>query len=825
MMAASLPVRPAVSMPLSDTVLVLAGLLTVALIAAGLCRNLPVPYTVVLVVIGMLLGEMAQAFAPLAFLGEVTLRPDAVFFLFLPALIFESGYNLDARQLVRDLAPVLVLAIPALAISTAIIGCGLWLILRLDLPIALLFGALISATDPVAVVALFRELGAPARLTVLVEGESLLNDATAIVAVSILLGIVAGGEGLTWLGAGGAVLEFFVVFLGGVCAGAVLGLVASEIIYRTRADLPAILTMSIALAYAAFTIAEHVLHVSGVMAAATAAVMLAAVGVSRMPQEAAESVGETWELVAFICNSLLFVLVGLSIDPLALASRAVPVAIAVLLVLLARALTVWSLVPLTASLFSLPRVAAGERAIMWWGGLKGGLAIAIVLSLPEDMPFRGLLLDLTLGVVLFTLLVNAPTIRPLMHWIGLDRLDDDAQAELGGALVEVRGDAERMLSRIERAGIVSKAALGPVRAALARTFESDMPSVGESQRLRHARLVTLRSELAELGRMRDFGLVSQYNYLDLRGALRRATEAGGWQDVPPDDADADEFFRRMENELLHWLREADRAAPLLATYQNVRLAQHLERHAAVVLAARAVVAALPERDDLDAAQKADIQATYERRARDERAQLRELRVQFPEFYRRFEAALASRVALRRAAQSAAHRYQQGEIGAKAYARIERLVARELAALAPISAAPARLSAGELIELVPLLSGMSEESLRSLAAHAREVTALPGDVLIGEGEHGDALYVVERGELVASRAGEDGERQELGRLIDGDFFGEMALLGDNVRSATVEAVTPSTLLRIARRDVLALAEERPEVRERLESASAARRSPD
>ena len=301
-------------MPLSDTVLILMGLLTVAMLAAGLFRNLPVPYTVILVIIGMGLAKLSTTWAPLALLEEFRLSPELVFFVFLPALIFEAGFNLDARELLKELPPVLVLAVPALLISTTLVGLGVSLILQIDLITALLFGALISATDPVAVVALFKELGAPQRLGVLVEGESLLNDATAIVVFTILLGMAVGGAELSWSDSGAVVGEFLRVFLGGALLGGILGVVVSEVLYRLHLPLAAILTMSVVLAYVSFVVAEHVLHLSGVMAAAAAAIALAAFGMPRLRHEATVATGELWEVMALICNSLLFLLVGLSVD-------------------------------------------------------------------------------------------------------------------------------------------------------------------------------------------------------------------------------------------------------------------------------------------------------------------------------------------------------------------------------------------------------------------------------------------------------------------------------------------------------------------------------
>ena len=168
-------------MPLSEIILVVMGLLTISMAAAAICSYVPIPYTVFLVILGIFFGSLARQNPELNFLLDFQLSPDLVLFLFLPILIFESAINLDARSLMKDIIPILILAIPALLISTAIIGLGLWFIQDFNIIYALIFGALISATDPVAVISLFKELGAPHRLTILVEGESLLNDATAIV--------------------------------------------------------------------------------------------------------------------------------------------------------------------------------------------------------------------------------------------------------------------------------------------------------------------------------------------------------------------------------------------------------------------------------------------------------------------------------------------------------------------------------------------------------------------------------------------------------------------------------------------------------------------
>ena len=431
-------------MPLSEVILVVMGLLTIAMIAAAICKNIPVPYTVFLVILGIILGSISRHNPELELLLEFQLTPDLVLFLFLPALIFESALNMDARLLMKDIVPVLVLAIPAMLISAGLIGVGLWVIQDFNIFHALLFGALISATDPVAVIALFKELGAPQRLTILVEGESLLNDATAIVFFNIILGL-AITEQFSASDAGFAVLEFFRVFFGGLFVGGVIGIILSELLYRIQAGMSSYLIMSIVLAYSSFAIAEHIMHVSGVMAVVAAAIALGIFGVSRIPQSERETVDETWDVLALICNSLLFLLVGLSVDISQLYSHLDSIAIAIVLVLGSRAAGIYSMVPATIKMFKLPHVSLGERHIMWWGGLKGGLAIAIVLSIPLDMPGRDTILYITLGVVLFSLLINAPTIRPLMQKLGFDKFTGEEVAELKHGLIQSQHHSEEIL--------------------------------------------------------------------------------------------------------------------------------------------------------------------------------------------------------------------------------------------------------------------------------------------------------------------------------------------------------------------------------------------
>lgn len=807
-------------MPLSEIILIIMGLMTVAMIAAGICRNIPIPYTVILVIFGIALGGLARSNHDFEVLLAFQLTPELVLFLFLPALIFESALNLDARQLMKDIAPVLILAIPALLISTAIIGFSLSFLLGIDLLLALLFGALISATDPVAVISLFKELGAPARLTILVEGESLLNDATAIVIFNIILGLILGGA-LTLSSTGFAILEFFKVFFGGIIVGAAIGIVLSEILYRLHVGLSSYLIMSVVLAYSSFALAEHILHVSGVMAVVASGIALGIFGVSRIPQAATHLIKETWEVIALVCNSLLFLLVGLSINVGQLLDNIGGIMIAILLMLGARTIGVYTLLPATVGFFKLPHVTIGERHIMWWGGLKGGLAIAIVLSIPADLPGRDLLLNLTLGAVMFTLLINAPTIKPLIQKLGIDKLTKDELSELKHGLNHAQATASSILQRLHKTELISRSTQQLIQKKCENVFASDNPEIDRKQDVRYLYITALRLEEEELKHLYDIGLIQNYIYLDIKTILQRDKERR-LENPEIDKVQNKKYkpgiFYRIENALVRRLREVDWAAGLLARYQYLRFSQSLQRDIAGILTSSHVIEMLDKQTEHDEEQQKLVAEDYKERLERRRARLKNVATEFPDFYVRFETRLFAKVAMLTANHTAEEAFQHGEIGSKAYAQIERKIKASLAELAPISNPAPKLDSSDLIGTVPLLNGLSERVLKNLAEHAKAVTFLGNDIVIGEGERGDALYIITHGTVVVSKG-----EVTIAELRDGDFFGEMALLGDQVRTATVKAKTPSTLLRLTRKDVLSLADSDPDLKLRLEDAEDVRRA--
>jgi CPA1 family monovalent cation:H+ antiporter len=278
--------------------------------------------------------------------------------------------------------------------------------------IALLFGAIISATDPISVLAIFKDLKMNKRLAGIIEGESLLNDGTAVVVFQILLGGVLAGQ----LSAGKGIGEFLLAVIGGAVLGFGFGYAGSKIT-RTIDDPEIEITLTAIVAYGSYLLANH-LRLSGIIATASAGLMVgnfgAKTGMSARTRTALESF---WEYVAFVMNSLVFLLIGLEVRIDSLAHAWGPVFFAILAVLVGRSLSVYLLVPVS-NVFA-ERIPFRWQHIIVWGGLRGALALALALSLENTFPYRNQLLDLTFGVVIFSILIQGLTMKPLLRISGL----------------------------------------------------------------------------------------------------------------------------------------------------------------------------------------------------------------------------------------------------------------------------------------------------------------------------------------------------------------------------------------------------------------------
>lgn len=457
-------------------VIAIFGLLLVAAVSAVGLKKARLPYSVGLVVIGLCLGALSNRMETLSFLNEVTLSPEVIFFVFLPTLIFESAFSLDSHLLSKNILPVIVLAAPGLLLSTAFIGGLVALLTPLPIGPALLFGALISATDPVAVVALFKELGAPRRLAILVEGESLFNDATAIVLFKIILAVLAGGIfGINTIGSG--FLDFLIVFGGGLLVGGIIGWLMVHSIALSDNDPLVQVSLSTVVAYAAFIAADHYLHVSGVMATVGAGIVIGALGTPRFTPEVRAFLHQFWEYAAFVANGLIFLLVGMTVKLGGLVEHLMPIVLTVVVVMLARSIITFTLIPALGRVPGSDPIDWRYRIVLWWGGLRGAVSLALAFSLPHDFPHHDLIISLAVGVVLFTLLTGGLTMEWLMRILGLDQ--PTLVEKVGRAQLAVRSKQEALerISEMGSAGHFSSRLISRIQEeyqASAETVQQDL---------------------------------------------------------------------------------------------------------------------------------------------------------------------------------------------------------------------------------------------------------------------------------------------------------------------------------------------------------------
>jgi CPA1 family monovalent cation:H+ antiporter len=399
---------------MNDTHFTITIFIVLLLIASGVAmvtRWVRVPYTLALVIVGLLIS-------PMHFIPAVHVSPELILLIFLPALLFEAAWNLRLDHLRENLAPILTLAVPGVLVSVGVVGAVLHFGVGWPWPTALLFGAIISATDPVSVLALFKKLGLPKRLNTIVEGESLINDGTAVVVFKIILAIAAGATMETSMGglALDSLREFIKVVFGGLAAGAVVGMAASALTARFDDHLLEITLTTIA-AYGSFLGAEG-LHVSPVIAVLTAGLIIGNYGRrAGMSPTTQVAVNSFWEYAAFVVNSLVFLLVGLETQLTAMFAYSRTIAWGVLALLLSRIVTVYGLMPL-ANRLAAP-VPFRWRHVLFWGGLRGSLSIALALSLPLTLERRSELVMMIFGAVVFSLLVQGLTISPMLKWLGL----------------------------------------------------------------------------------------------------------------------------------------------------------------------------------------------------------------------------------------------------------------------------------------------------------------------------------------------------------------------------------------------------------------------
>ena len=792
--------------------LVIASLLVLISLVQPAAERLRLPYTVLLAVIGVAVGGFATflLYTPLtdAFdqvvepLVNLPFRASIFLVVFLPILLFHAALTIDIREMAEDAAPILMLAIVAVFVAAAAVGFSLSLAAQVPLLVALLLGAIVATTDPAAVVAIFRELGAPQRLSRLVEGESLLNDAAAIVLFTVLLEMLAGGRQPDLVT---SAARFAEAFLGGILLGLVGGRVFGALIPRLGGSRLAEVTLALALPYLVYVLGEQVFDVSGVVAVVSAGLTAGVVGRARLAPDNWRYLEQMWEQTGFWAGSLIFVTASILVPKLLVGVVWEDVWLLLLVVaaaLLARAIVLFALLPLLGALKIGQKVSSAYKLAITWGGLRGAVTLALALAVTEnsqiDPDSQHLVAVLATGFVFFTLLVNGLTLRPVIRLLKLDRLSPLNEALRNKVLALSLADVRDAVNETARAYAIEPATAG----AVTRPYATRIDQVSSEPGLEEA--------ISDWDRVR-IGLIALANR-----ERRLILDHHAQQTV---SGPAIERLLRNTNRILDGAKAEGRigynraARALLEFSKAFRIAHFLHRHFWLDRPLQRQISSRFETLQIRRLVLEELVRFNQRRLQpllgdrvvellDEvlrgRAEatlraLEALRLQYPDHAEALERRFLKQTALRLELSLYRRLRDEGLIGGELYDDLEREHAVQRRRARERPPLDLGLRSEELLRRFEMFDGLKPAELKALARHFRPRLAVPEETIIRKGERGSQVFFISSGAVEVVLPA---HKVRLGR---GDFFGEMALLSGRPRQADVVALGYCQLLALSAAD--------------------------
>ncbi|MEZ4195199.1 MAG: sodium:proton antiporter [Candidatus Paceibacterota bacterium] len=586
----------------ANATLAIFAMLGISSLAVFWAKRVKLPHTVFLVVIGLLLGLLAH-FPAFHFFSEFTLTPQLLFYLLLPTLIFESAYNINVRRMVEESGIVIILAVVGLLVSTLVIGTALYYLLALlgfavPFIVTLLFGALISATDPVAVLALFKEYGAPRRLSLIFEGESLFNDATAVALFIVLLEVARFGfHGFDTITEG--LVSFTSMMLGGVIFGVIIGGIFAKLVGLCRENEIASITLTIVLAHVTFILAEILSHhlvfggfhfyLSPIIATTVAALLMGNYGRSKIHPRAEEFVEKLWGQLAFMSNSLIFILIGIlfvnvpKLSPILI----LIVGITIVVVAFARAVSIYPLIAiLNSNVKESSKIPKAWQHLLSWGSLRGALAVTMVLLIPDDLAFanwnmsvspKEFLLALTVGCIFATLFIKATTIQSFMRKLRLDELTEIEKVEAQEARALIHHEVQDRIKRYEQRGYIDSNIASDLSGKHRRKYEEACSTLATEDTkelsLRVLRIFAIGIEKRHLKELYHHNEVNEAVYRRLSGKLQLQLEAVEVGNLAPNmsiHTDGKDIFELGANKLRKLFRPDTEAEKIENLYMYYR---------------------------------------------------------------------------------------------------------------------------------------------------------------------------------------------------------------------------------------------------------------
>ncbi|MGR9116867.1 MAG: cation:proton antiporter [Gammaproteobacteria bacterium] len=780
--------------------------LTLASFTLLISRRLHLPFAVGLVFAGFgfayLVNQGPEVIRPLS---EIKISHDLIFFVLLPTLVFESAYDLDAWQLRHNILPILTLALPGVILSTAMIGLLVGWLTPIDYPTAFLLGAVLSAIDHVSVSSVFKQMGAPKRLIILVEGESLFSDVTLIVLAYILLDVVLAGNmtaGMALTGIG----EFFKVLLGGISIGLVCGYVTGYVIGKINDNPFFEISGVLTLAYASFLIAEYGFHVSGVMATAACGLVMSGWGRSKISPSVREYLEDVWRFLAFVAMAVIFLSVGYLTDPKMLIKVSGILLWVILAVLTARAVVVFGLMPIIAKLPNSDPIDLRYQAAMYWGGIRGAVALALTMSLGDfdnSEQFRALVT----GVVLFTLLVPGFSLRWIIKKLGLDKPSLDERFALVETILTAKQHALASMSGLQAGGLFSARIAKDLEKRYrdgidAKRDELDTLRVRELDARKEVELLTLRCLSEEKTyyfdmfnrahitdqayRQLTFSVDLQIDSLRYRGKLPVYTS------YPENSKWHVRYGNKLMNlKLLGFATEVFRSALTAREYEQVWARQQATLYILNNLEKMSEHSSRTET-------LVEVKRLYKHWNEAAKRRIDQVAEQFPEFVNAMQHKFAERLFLHAERESILEKEEQGTLTERVAKKLLEDIGEEIRRLRGRETRELKIGSTELLKKVPFFQAISPVDFEQISTLLHSVIVPAGKFVFEQGDSGDSLYLIARGVLRVSIK-INGEVKDVATMIAGDFFGEMALLNKAPRTATTRAITPCVLYELKKKD--------------------------
>lgn len=784
-------------------------------------HRLNIPYTVLLATVGCLLGYIAKWGIGLPHLGILSdfleslnsfnISSDAVLYIFLPVLVFEAALGIDSHRLIDDIAPILWLSVVGLLISAFIVGFALHWVSGVSLIVCLLLGTIVSATDPVAVMAIFKELQAPKRLTVLVEGESLFNDATAIVLFGILTAILTGNSNVDIFS---GIQSFLKVFLLGIFVGLLMGYIFCSVLSGMGKYPLVQITLTLSLAYLSFILAEHYLHVSGVMAVVGAALMVGSFGHATLSPITWEKLHETWDHFAFWANSVIFVLVGMVVPKIMESigwNAWLLLAVLVLAAFAARALILFGLLPLLERRAVIVKINNSYKGVMLWGGLRGAVSLALALSVMEnvlmDVETRRFIGVSVTGFVLFTLLVNATTMERVMKLFGLDQLDPVDQSIRNRAI-------KHSLSKIQNS-LKSKASDHGINHELSedilKHYQEDEKEV-DSLLARSKELSVddwIRVGLFDLCSLERTAYLQQFDegYISTYIVRRLLAQVEDMRDEIENTG-----YKNSSAKILKFNWRFHLALLLHRKFgYSKMLSRHLADRFEILLASQTVMkenllGSLPSMEAVIGQRvRGTLQTLIEDRLKKTEQALQLLQLQYPDYFLILQRRYLSHVALRLQESDYEQLYKETVINGEVFKNLNEDLEARIQNNQPRPVLDLHQEPEALVRRVSLFKNIPADRLSHICRLLKPMLAIPGEVIVKKGDMGHSMYFISSGCVEVEMP------PNPVRLGSGDFFGEIALIKKYPRTFSVKALGFCDLLVLRDSDFNLFLNDNPEIR--------------